>query len=599
MLPSFGIHFIITNITISLLILAIILIKKGLKKHISIRVHYNIWFLFLIMLVIPLIPVKSTGLSHIGALLSYLDTANSQGNSPIIPEGVPTDTAAGVNWFRDLSVSVDRTSPSLFNTCLIVFWLTGCCIMLFFTIRSSLRIRKLIHSSLPVQNQRVKLLLRECKEKAEIKKDIPVLSSAFLKSPISIGIFHPKIILPIHLISDFNETEIRYILLHELQHYRHKDIPINYIMCFARIFYWYQPFVWYALKEMRNDRELACDTSVLYLLDEESYVDYGTTLIRFAGKVSCPSFPFATGLGGTKKQITKRIINITSFNPESGWLKVKSILIFAITCSIILVCTPILSINAAPDTTYGFSETNIDYEDLSSYFKQYNGSFVLYNLNSDNWTIYNESKSLKRISPDSTYKIYSALFGLENGTITPEASVLPWDKINYPYESWNKEQNLDSAIKNSVNWYFQALDQKTGKQALQKYINQINYGNENLSGGISRFWLESSLKISPVEQVELLTKFYQNDFHFKDSNIKAVKNALLISQSSGNVLYGKTGTGNIENNNVNGWFVGFIEKSGNTYFFATNIQGEDNTDGTNARNITLEILKAKQLYQTE
>ncbi len=57
-------------------------------------------------------------------------------------------------------------------------------------------------------------------------------------------------------------------------------------MNFAGVVYWFNPLVWYALKEMRNDREVACDTSVLKMLEEDDYENYGNTLINFAEKVS-------------------------------------------------------------------------------------------------------------------------------------------------------------------------------------------------------------------------------------------------------------------------------------------------------------------------
>ena len=64
-------------------------------------------------------------------------------------------------------------------------------------------------------------------------------------------------------------------------------------MNLAGVIYWFNPLVWYALKEMRNDREVACDTSVLKMLEEDAYEDYGNTLINFAEKVSLTPFPFA------------------------------------------------------------------------------------------------------------------------------------------------------------------------------------------------------------------------------------------------------------------------------------------------------------------
>ena len=55
----------------------------------------------------------------------------------------------------------------------------------------------------------------------------------------------------------------------------------------------------------------------------------------------------------------------------------------------------------------------------------------------------------------------------------------------------------------------------------------------------------------------------------------------------------------MDGKNVNGWFIGFVEKDGNPYFFATNIQGEDFANGSMASKITLEILKSKNLYVEE
>ena len=58
----------------------------------------------------------------------------------------------------------------------------------------------------------------------------------------------------IHLgFQDFNagtisSTDIRYMLLHELQHYKHKDILIGYLINTVHVFYWFNPLIWYFLK---------------------------------------------------------------------------------------------------------------------------------------------------------------------------------------------------------------------------------------------------------------------------------------------------------------------------------------------------------------
>lgn len=86
---------------------------------------------------------------------------------------------------------------------------------------------------------------------------------------------------------------MRYMLLHELQHYKHHDAIGSFLMNLAGVVYWFNPFVWYALKKMCNDREVACDTSVLEMLADDAYEDYGTALINFTEKVSLTPFPFA------------------------------------------------------------------------------------------------------------------------------------------------------------------------------------------------------------------------------------------------------------------------------------------------------------------
>ena len=63
---------------------------------------------------------------------------------------------------------------------------------------------------------------------------------------------------------------------------------------------------------------------------------------------------------------------------------------------------------------------NVSVINLSEYFGKYDGSFVLYDLGNDTWNIHDLEHATLRVAPNSTYKIYDALFGLEEGVITPE-----------------------------------------------------------------------------------------------------------------------------------------------------------------------------------
>ena len=78
----------------------------------------------------------------------------------------------------------------------------------------------------------------------------------------------------------------------------------------------------------------------------------------------------------------------------------------------------------------------------------------------------------------------------------------------------------------------------------------------------------------------------------KEENIQAIKNSLFISDISIGRLYGKTGTGVVNGQNSNGWFIGFIEHGERVYCFAANLQNADNATGSTASEITIEILNS-------
>lgn len=595
-MAEFMIRFFLCNVIISGIIGILLIVKRLLKHTLSNRLQYNLWFLLLIFLLLPFVPLRPVSVWKfpswsIGSTIFSSAAAAGMGNVTPYPAG-------NSDWMEDFALSVTERAPSSLGCLLFGIWMTGILLMTLLVIRSSLRLRRLKASALPLQNPEVRRLYRHCLKEMHIQKYIPIYSTAFLKSPMITGLIKPRIYLPIHLISDYDESSIRYMLLHELQHYRYKDAAVNILTNLINVLYWFHPLVWYALNEMRSDREVACDSAVLDMIDQDSYTDYGHTLIGFAEKISRTPFPFTSGLGGSMKQIKQRILNIASYQKPTPVKKLKSITAFVLTAALLSGLAPFLSTYAADDSTarWNFSDKNISFTDLSAYFDGYEGSFVLYDLENNVWNIYNKDRAVLRVAPNSTYKIYDALFGLEEKVITPENSLIPWDGTSQPFEAWNADQTLSSAMGASVNWYFQSIDEQLGAAAISEYIQKIGYGNQNISGGLPAYWMESTLKISPVEQVELLTGLYANRFGFAPENVQAVKDAIRLSSSKTGTLYGKTGTGRIDEKDVNGWFIGFAETADNTYFFASNIHAQNYASGSTAAKITLSILSDLQIW---
>lgn len=600
-MAGFMIRFLLSNVLLSGIIGILLAVKRIFKNGLSSRMQYNLWLLLTGLFIIPFLPFPITGFWQIVSWPGNLKNAFSFRTGSGSNEMLEILPAGKTNWMEDFAVSVNSQTPPAIGYLLAGIWIAGMIVAALLAVRSLALLHTVEQSALPLQNPEIHSLYRRCLDETDIHKNIPLYSTAFLKSPFMAGFLKPCIYLPIHLISDCHQADslrpIRYILLHELQHYKHKDAPANFLMNLAGIIYWFNPFVRHALKEMQNDREVTCDTSVLNMLEEKDYEEYGNTLISFAEKISRMPFPFATGFftgepGRNMEQMKQRIINIASYEKPNFRKKLNGIVVFTLTAILLVGLAPSVSTYAADTDYYHWepSSQNISHMDLSSYFGNYEGSFVLYDLKNDAWSIYNADRAALRIPPDSTYKIYDGLFGLEHGVITPDDSLLPWDGEAYPFEAWNKDQTLQSAMDASVNWYFQEIDRQIGRPALYRYMREIGYGNRNLSGSLSSYWMESSLRISPLEQVELLIKLRNNSFGFAPENVAVVKDSIRLFSSGTGTFYGKTGTGRIDGQDVNGWFVGFVETADNTYFFAVNIEADCDASGSRAAEITMDIL---------
>lgn len=231
----------------------------------------------------------------------------------------------------------------------------------------------------------------------------------------------------------------------------------------------------------------------------------------------------------------------------------------------------------------GYAVVPVSAQDLSPFFKDTKGAFVLYDQKNDRYTRYDEERCRVRFSPKSTFKIPNSLIGLETGVIRDADFVIPWNRQKYPpqdnwdqypFKHWGQDHNLRSAIKYSVVWYYRELALRVGAQRMKKLVTAFDYGNEDISGDIDYFWLGGPLKISADEQVEFLKKFYAGRLPVSKRATEIVKDILVLEKTPEYTLSAKTGGGSIAEGTYIGWFVGYVETKGNVYFFATNIEGK-------------------------
>ncbi|MCM1047427.1 MAG: penicillin-binding transpeptidase domain-containing protein [Clostridiales bacterium] len=237
--------------------------------------------------------------------------------------------------------------------------------------------------------------------------------------------------------------------------------------------------------------------------------------------------------------------------------------------------------------------------DYSEYFQGISGCVVIYDEAANAYSFYNKEKCATEVSPLSTFKIISALAGLENNVLENEDSTMEYSGMQYSIDTWNADLTLKEAFETSCIWYFRQVVDMVGEENISTILEEIQYGNCDISewngsginplSELNGFWLDSSLKISPKQQVDTLNYIFSMENNFSAENLEKLKNLMYVTELDNVFLYGKTGSGT----DGKAWFVGFIEKSGNKTYFAVYLddgQNKEMVSGNKAKEIAISII---------
>lgn len=240
--------------------------------------------------------------------------------------------------------------------------------------------------------------------------------------------------------------------------------------------------------------------------------------------------------------------------------------------------------------------------DLSEFFNEYHvmGSFILFDKKKTKFTRYNKERCSEQFTPASTFKIPNSIIAIEEHIVDDASTIIKWDAIASRNPLWNKDMTLKEAFRVSCVPCYIRIANRVGEVRYQQYLEKFKYGNRSTTV-ISddpdmkiAFWLIGDLKISQEEQIAFLRKLYDNELPVSKRSIDITKEILVDEKTNDYVLSGKLGRGtDTKNKREIGWYVGYVEKNDNVYFFATNFESADPLDnfGQARKEITLKILR--------
>ncbi|MBT8420980.1 MAG: class D beta-lactamase [Gammaproteobacteria bacterium] len=218
------------------------------------------------------------------------------------------------------------------------------------------------------------------------------------------------------------------------------------------------------------------------------------------------------------------------------------------------------------------------------------GAMVISSLHGNRTRIHNDVRANRRFSPASTFKILNTLISLEEGAISGKDGALKWNGRIYAIPDWNHDQTLESAFKVSCVWCFQALADRVGAHKYRTHLRKTGYGQLREPFEEKTFWLDGSLEISAIEQVEFLKKVFERSLPFSPSSYETLRQIMLVEQTPTFTIRGKTGWATQVTPQV-GWYVGYVETQDDVWFFATNIVVRNEKDLSLRRELTWEALQ--------
>lgn len=324
-----------TTIAGTVTALAILLIKLILKDKLTPKWHVAIWLILAVRLLVPVLPesdvsvfnaiprVEHTGIVQSDGDVDVRDVRNGQNarkeaaytsqEEPVFRSGFALQTPATITM-GDGSFTVKKRSADW-----IVFgWKAGMAAMAIALIATGAVFGRRVRKLPLCRDPELLALFENCKKEAGVKSGRIQLRMGG-DTPMLAGLRKPVILIP----EGYTYEELRHVLLHELCHYRHKDIWINVLCCFLLSVYWFNPVLWLCFFIIRRDLEMLCDCRTVEITGERK--SYASVLLKTALKRN-QFLPAATAMQNGEKEVAKRIRSLAYFRRPKLWISVAAVI---------------------------------------------------------------------------------------------------------------------------------------------------------------------------------------------------------------------------------------------------------------------------------
>ena len=247
----------------------------------------------------------------------------------LTPQPLPT---AGIDW----GTVLERAA---------VLWLWVAVSLVLWNVWRLLRYRRLIEQAGNKVNSRLQQIAEEEARLAGIGGEIRLLASPLAQSPMLVGFFRPTILLPSEHLPDGNA---RFILAHELTHFRRKDLWKKLLFLMVRCAHWFNPIVYLLNRDFSRWLETSCDEQVVSSLDRDQRKEYGRLLIDYAPASRYAGPKLYVSFASYRYKLTRRISIMLNSDKKS-----RSLLGLVLAVALVVGCLATTALAASVDNDNG------------------------------------------------------------------------------------------------------------------------------------------------------------------------------------------------------------------------------------------------------
>lgn len=309
-------------------ILLLLLTRPLVRKRVSQRWQYYIWLLVIARLLLPVGPLESP----VGNAVTRMEDAVSL----ILP--VPEIDRENADAARRAAGGepepaegpevLPQIGPAVWEN-LWAVWLAGALVLL---IRKATAYQSFVRCLRagwePVDDPALLDRAAEIGAEIGVKRPVELYVNPLAASPMLLGGRNPRVVLPA---AEMPEEDFRFVLLHELTHYRRRDVLYKWLVQMTVCVHWFNPLVHWMGREVERTGELSCDEAVLRRLEGAERRAYGDALLRTvsAGGGYQAVLP-SPMLGAEGKQLKERLETIMSFKKKGKLSTVLAVLLAAV-----------------------------------------------------------------------------------------------------------------------------------------------------------------------------------------------------------------------------------------------------------------------------